>query len=196
MSTKSELTREKILTAALHEFSLHGLAGARVDTIAETAGINKAMIYYHFESKEALFKELFKAEMELLNQEITSLFEQRDPRVEADRTLAVKDLLAYIGSKKKLLSVLISETSRYGAHFPYLFQLLDVTTAFGVETAKKAGIRLKETEEPLLHELLSGLLPLIYYVLLREEMRDYYGWDDATMDDRFIAYWLRNHGSY
>ncbi len=196
MKTKSDLSREKILTAALHEFSVHGLAGARVDEIAKSAGVNKAMIYYHFESKEALFNELFKAEMELLNQEITALFEQRDPRVEADRTLAVKGLLAYITSKKKLLSVLISETSRYGAHFPYIFQLLDVTTAFGVETAKKAGISLKEQEEPLLHELFSGLLPLIYYILLREEMRHYYAWDDATMDDRFIAYWLRHHGRY
>lgn len=196
MPTKSELTREKILQAALHEFSVHGLAGARVDRIAEEAGVNKAMIYYHFESKEALFNELFMAEMELLNREITSLFEQRDPRVETDRTLAVKGLLAYIASKKKLLSVLISETSKYGAHFPYLFQLLDVTTAFGLETAKKAGISLKEAEEPLLHELFSGLLPLIYFVLLREEMRNYYEWDDATLDDRFIAYWLRHHGRY
>lgn len=196
MKTKSELTREKILTAALHEFSLHGLAGARVDNIAETAGVNKAMIYYHFESKEALFNELFKAEMELLNQEITSLLEQRNPHVETDRTLAVKGLLVYISSKKKLLSVLISETSRYEAHFPYLFKLMDATTAFGLETAQKAGISLREQEEPLLHELFSGLLPLIYYVLLRDELRDYYGWGDATMDDRFIAYWIRNHGRY
>ncbi|MEA3297071.1 MAG: TetR/AcrR family transcriptional regulator [candidate division Zixibacteria bacterium] len=48
-------TREKILTNALTEFARHGLDGARVDRIADTAGVNKAMIYYYFSSKEELY---------------------------------------------------------------------------------------------------------------------------------------------
>ncbi len=48
-------TRQRILDAALAEFGANGAAGARVDRIAEAAGINKAMIYYHFSSKEALY---------------------------------------------------------------------------------------------------------------------------------------------
>jgi len=50
--------REKILSAALAEFARFGLAGARVDKIAERAGVNKAMIYYYFSSKAALHKEI------------------------------------------------------------------------------------------------------------------------------------------
>ncbi len=48
----------KILRAARAEFSKYGLAGARVDRIAEKSGINKAMIYYHFGSKEKLYQEV------------------------------------------------------------------------------------------------------------------------------------------
>jgi TetR/AcrR family transcriptional regulator len=48
-------TRMRILDAALHEFAAHGVAGARVDRIAKAAGVNKAMIYYHFDSKEELY---------------------------------------------------------------------------------------------------------------------------------------------
>ncbi len=44
-----------ILNAATKEFSQHGLAGARIDRIAEKAGVNKAMIYYHFGSKKKLY---------------------------------------------------------------------------------------------------------------------------------------------
>jgi AcrR family transcriptional regulator len=50
-------TRQRIIEAALTEFSEHGLAGARVDRIAESAGANKAMIYYHFGSKRNLYME-------------------------------------------------------------------------------------------------------------------------------------------
>jgi AcrR family transcriptional regulator len=47
--------RERILGAALREFSRYGLGGARVDRIAARAGANKRMLYYYFGNKEALF---------------------------------------------------------------------------------------------------------------------------------------------
>lgn len=48
-------TPERILAAAIEEFVEFGLAGARVDRIADRAGANKALLYRHFGSKEALF---------------------------------------------------------------------------------------------------------------------------------------------
>ncbi|MGW4203203.1 TetR/AcrR family transcriptional regulator [Streptomyces sp. NPDC004726] len=48
-------TKRRILTAARDEFAMHGLAGARVDRIAETAKANKRSIYVHFGTKEELF---------------------------------------------------------------------------------------------------------------------------------------------
>jgi len=51
----ADRTQQEILRAAMAEFSECGLGGARVDSIAERAGINKRLIYYYFGSKEALF---------------------------------------------------------------------------------------------------------------------------------------------
>lgn len=53
-------TKEKIIFASLVEFGESGLDGARVDKIAETAGVNKAMIYYHFNSKQNLYYEVIR----------------------------------------------------------------------------------------------------------------------------------------
>lgn len=47
--------RDRILNAALQEFSRLGLSGARIDAIAAESGINKAMIYYYFGNKEDLY---------------------------------------------------------------------------------------------------------------------------------------------
>ena len=47
--------RTRILEAALKEFSAHGLAGARTEAIAATAGVNKALLYYYFAGKETLY---------------------------------------------------------------------------------------------------------------------------------------------
>lgn len=56
-NSKSDPTdsRARILDAALSEFALHGLAGARTERIASVAGVNKALLYYYFESKEKLY---------------------------------------------------------------------------------------------------------------------------------------------
>ncbi len=52
---RADQTRARILDAAIHEFSEKGLAGARTEQIAEAAGVNKALLYYYFKSKEALY---------------------------------------------------------------------------------------------------------------------------------------------
>lgn len=52
---KSRETRAAILEAAEHIFAEVGLAGARTDAIAARAGVNKALLYYYFKSKDALF---------------------------------------------------------------------------------------------------------------------------------------------
>lgn len=53
---QSEATRRKILEAALNAFSERGFDGASTRDIADTAGVNQAMIGYHFASKEDLWR--------------------------------------------------------------------------------------------------------------------------------------------
>jgi TetR/AcrR family transcriptional regulator len=48
-------TRQKLLTAARREFAKNGLAGARVDEIADRAGVNKQLVYHYFGDKDALY---------------------------------------------------------------------------------------------------------------------------------------------
>ncbi len=54
-SERSAETRQRILDAALKEFAANGLAGARTEAIAAAAGVNKALLYYYFDSKEKLY---------------------------------------------------------------------------------------------------------------------------------------------
>jgi TetR/AcrR family transcriptional regulator len=52
---RADLTRARILEAAVLQFSENGLAGARTEQIAEAAGVNKALLYYYFQGKDALY---------------------------------------------------------------------------------------------------------------------------------------------
>jgi TetR/AcrR family transcriptional regulator len=54
------ISRERVFAAAAAEFAARGYAGANVDRIARAARLNKAMIYYHFKSKDALYREILR----------------------------------------------------------------------------------------------------------------------------------------
>jgi AcrR family transcriptional regulator len=61
MVRDAEATRQRLLAAARDEFAEYGIAGSRVDRIAEAARSNKAQIYHYFGSKDGLFDAVFDA---------------------------------------------------------------------------------------------------------------------------------------
>jgi AcrR family transcriptional regulator len=65
----AEATKERILEAALAEFSAHGIAGARVDRIAQAAGCNKNLIYIYFEDKDTLFTTVLRKHLMRIHEE-------------------------------------------------------------------------------------------------------------------------------
>lgn len=67
----AEATKERILEAAMEEFSSYGIAGARVDRIAKNAGCNKNLIYIYFENKETLFTTVLEKHLTRVYEEIS-----------------------------------------------------------------------------------------------------------------------------
>src|SRR6267142_765871 len=58
--SSARVSRDRVFAAAAAEFAARGYAGANVDRIARAARLNKAMIYYHFKSKAALYREILR----------------------------------------------------------------------------------------------------------------------------------------
>ena len=69
-SVKIENTEEEILNAAKEVFQQKGMAGARMQEIADKAKINKALLHYYYRSKQLLFEAVFKNAFRLLAPQI------------------------------------------------------------------------------------------------------------------------------
>jgi len=83
-------TRARILDAAEKAFADGGLAGARVASIAEAAGANKAMLYYYFDSKEALYFAVLERVFEQIAEVAATVgLEPQRPTDEAVRTFII-----------------------------------------------------------------------------------------------------------
>jgi TetR/AcrR family transcriptional regulator len=88
----TEETRQSLLAAAAQVFSEKGFAGARVDEIARRARANKAMIYYHFRSKDKLYEAVLVSLLggvhDRLEAVARTLADPRDRLIALYRTLA------------------------------------------------------------------------------------------------------------
>ncbi len=78
MSDKKEPdTEQKILQSAKNVFYRRGFYGARMQEIADEAGINKAMLHYYFRSKDKLFYRIF-------SESLTELFSSVSMKLDSD----------------------------------------------------------------------------------------------------------------
>ena len=80
----SAATRGALLDAGIRAFATHGFDGARVEEIARDAGVNKALVSYHFRGKLGLFRAVLDA---MLDEIARRLAELRDPGRPADLRL-------------------------------------------------------------------------------------------------------------
>jgi AcrR family transcriptional regulator len=122
-----------ILAAARDEFAEHGLGGARVDRIAERAGINKKLIYYYFGSKDKLFLAVLEATY-------------TDIR-EAEKVLKL-EALAPVDAVRSLVAF----TWQYFLDHPEFLNLLNSENLHGARHLKQSK-RIKEMHSPLVYML-------------------------------------------
>lgn len=73
MKEKTENTEERILNAAKQVFLKKGMAGARMQEIANEAGINKSLLHYYYRSKDKLFLAVFRLAIQDFIPEIKSI---------------------------------------------------------------------------------------------------------------------------
>lgn len=76
---KDKGTEERILEAARSVFIRRGMSGARMQDIADEAGINKALLHYYFKNKEMLFEKIFMEAAGKIFPRINMIFSSDEP---------------------------------------------------------------------------------------------------------------------
>ena len=111
----ADRSQSSLLAAARDEFAEHGLGGARMDRIAERAGLNKRLIYYYFEDKDKLFQAVLEQAYVLIRAEEQKLNLLGLKPVDAIRRL-VEFTWDYYLAHPEFLSLLNSENLQSARH--------------------------------------------------------------------------------
>jgi TetR/AcrR family transcriptional regulator len=115
MSRRPRVSPDRILDAAAVEFAARGFGGARVDRIARRARVNKAMLYYHFKSKEGLYRSLLRRTFATAAARLGEL--AAAPGTASDKVDRVIAGIAELMSKQPHFApIMLREVAEGGAH--------------------------------------------------------------------------------
>lgn len=107
---KTEI-REKIVSAAIIAFSVHGYDRTRMDDIAETAKLSKGTLYLYFKNKEELFYAISENNIRELKEQLSVLFTKSEDLISDSQKFYVNFRKASGPSDKVFLET-VAESSR------------------------------------------------------------------------------------
>lgn len=108
-------TRSRILTAAAAEFGARGFAATTVDRIARRARVNKAMIYYHFPNKRALYTTIVRDLHAALHEKLAAIAAQSAPVGRKLDTL-IEALVRSVDGSTHFLPIFLREIADGAVH--------------------------------------------------------------------------------
>src|SRR4051812_41027023 len=115
MPRPARVSPARILAAAALEFAARGYAGARVDRIARRARVNKAMLYYHFGSKQSLYRALLR---QIFSRVADSLQPIAAAPLSADAKIdkVIATIAAFIAEHSFFPAIMLREVADGGVH--------------------------------------------------------------------------------
>jgi TetR/AcrR family transcriptional regulator len=111
MTENDKLTEEKIFEAATDVFVEKGMDGARMQDIANQAGINKALLHYYFRTKEKLFTTVFEMIARKIFKKFAPVFDEKLTLEEKIRFF-FREHISFLQKNPRLPGFLLNEVNR------------------------------------------------------------------------------------
>ena len=189
-SERADQTKSRILDAAVREFSENGLAGARTEQIAEVAGVNKALLYYYFHSKDELYAAVLEG---LFLQQRAAIASARQAPSPPQSTSSRQELRAYVNGAIDFVvahpnfpKLIQREMMNRSAQVRHLMRRFWLPTFQRLESAIRRGIKTGEFRrvDPQ-HAVFSIIAMTVFYFAAAPMLKDLLGRD--SLNPRAVA---------
>lgn len=197
--SKSKL---KILEAAEKLFAEKGFDAARVDDIAEKAGVNKALIYYYFKSKRDVLEELFDNFIqELVKVVYDSLKRHTEIELVEDMAQELEVYYSFMESKEYTIRIMMMESMKSSEGPPPLFRLLEIATGEPsqeiIEMLKERGLHVDvDIDEAVIADFFTGMIPMISFIVYRDRWSKHFNIDMKELKKKFFNVFRITHLAY
>jgi len=127
MNENNKQTEEKIFEAATDVFVEKGMDGARMQDIANQAGINKALLYYYFRTKDRLFNAVFEKIADKILRKFAPVFDEK-LSIEEKIRFFFKEHITFLQENPKLPAFILNEINRNPARLRMILNNIDINS--------------------------------------------------------------------
>ncbi len=198
----SSATRKHILVTAERVFSEHGFDGSRVDKIAEEAGVNKALIYYYFKSKQAILDELMDEFIMTANSYLIEIARRGLEFGSQEMLELMQQYENYFIANEKKLSLVFTESLKDNYEVPPIFRLIDFN-ANGLDEKSVVndlngkGFNMdKDDNQRRVIEFFTGVMPTAVFSLFRLKWCRHFGLEPDDLTSLFKKAEEMTHGHH
>jgi len=125
MSENEKLTEEVIFEAATDEFLDRGMDGARMQNIADKAGINKALLHYYYRTKDKMFNAVFEKIAEKILSRFAPVFDENLSLEEKIRFF-YREHITFLQDNPRLPAFILNEINRNPARLRRVLSTIDI----------------------------------------------------------------------
>lgn len=191
-------TKRRILDSAAQVFAEYSYDGARVDEIAKRAGVNKALIYYYYKSKEELLALLFQetrdAVFALFSTKEFQAIDYTSIESVSGMTYAILDVLE---EKQNIIRIMLMEIAKRTPINDRIFTFIEEVINAMFEMAETEQLAIEQDKsKAMVTEFFTGIMPLLDYVAYHEIWMDRYSIDETTLRKQFVSSFLGTHFAY
>jgi AcrR family transcriptional regulator len=163
-------TEQKILDAAEEVFHQKGYDGARMQEIAEEAGINKGLLHYYFKSKDKLFEAIFSVALHRMISKISAIVEM-DISLDDKINMMVEQYMTMIMRHPNLPRFVLSELNKNPDQFVARHVNNDAKRAFkNFEASVQKEIDKRNIKAIDARHLMLNMLSLIIFPFIGRPM--------------------------
>lgn len=183
-------TKEKIMDAAEQIFAEKGFDGARVDQIAKKAGINKAMLYYYFGSKNNILKEIIEVNISKFRDDQKNTF--NTDNLMSQGTVNEENMnsfnnngLIFIEKYGNVFKIILTEILKGNSNDENGFEMFDSILRRFIVNLRSNKYEVKDDDEFMMMLFFFNLVPMIVFTSLNNKWQEIYGISHEDLEKTF-----------
>lgn len=202
--------RDRILRTAEQLFAGAGFDGTSVDRIASRAGVNKALIYYYFKSKDglrdALFSHVQRDLIAFMDRLLADFSPEKLRRLSAlPPARAVRemppgymerflmDMISFFEEHRDALRLMLMESLKTDSDSPAIFGFFETIFRDQLKKVRARGIPYDAGAKEMIYEFFTGFVPLAMFIVLHDQWARHYRTDEEQVKRDFLESFIRSH---
>jgi len=210
MKPASNAAKAKILATAEALFARQGYDATSMDQIAAKAKVNKALIYYYFESKDGLKKALYKHVQQDLIDFMDRFLAEITPeqlRMISDQGLKaalegsimeymeryVRNMIDFLEEHRSALKLMLMESIKTSSDYPTIFGIFETLIRDQMAKMRAKGILYTAGAQELIYEFFTGFMPMLTFIVFHDQWARHFKISEEKAKKDFLESFIKSH---